>query len=193
MSGDDYTPQRLADRAEIMDRLCHVAQGVDRMDWDLVRSAYHPDAVDEHGIFSGSVTEFVEFAQKRHQSVLSSMHHLTNVLIEFIDEDTALVDSYVIVWQSLGPENRDLRAEDDPAESPEPAEFLTEGRYVDEFRRRDDAWRIQHRRVLPELALRHSAQPLGAHDGTGTPLRRGKDDFYYQKRDALRSARGPAR
>ena len=38
------TLQHLADRVEIQDCLLRYARGVDRGDWGLVRSTYHPDA-----------------------------------------------------------------------------------------------------------------------------------------------------
>ncbi|MEI6002085.1 hypothetical protein H3V53_34635 [Paraburkholderia bengalensis] len=33
-----------------MPRYC---RGIDRIDWDLVRTCYHPDAFDEHGSSGG--------------------------------------------------------------------------------------------------------------------------------------------
>ena len=38
--------RRLADRQAIEDTIARYARGVDRRDWDLVRSTYHPDATD---------------------------------------------------------------------------------------------------------------------------------------------------
>ena len=46
--------RELLDAEQIRDvilRYCHAA---DRGDWDLARSCYHPDALDDHGIFSGN-------------------------------------------------------------------------------------------------------------------------------------------
>ena len=34
-------------------------QGIDRLDMELVRSAYHPDGVDHHTGFDGTVDEYV--------------------------------------------------------------------------------------------------------------------------------------
>ena len=36
------------------------SRGVDRLDADVMRSAYWPDAVDDHGRFVGNGWEFVE-------------------------------------------------------------------------------------------------------------------------------------
>jgi hypothetical protein len=109
MENGQYSPRRIADRLEIVDRLYQFAHRVDRKDWDLVREVYHSNGGDHHGTFNGSAIEFGEFTRKRHENVLSSMHHLTNVLSEFIDDDTALVESYLIAWQSVGPGGEDLR------------------------------------------------------------------------------------
>ncbi len=36
------------------------SRGVDRLDRDEMRSAYWPDAIDEHGVFVGNAWEFVD-------------------------------------------------------------------------------------------------------------------------------------
>ena len=40
--------QQLLDEAEIRRVHIRYCRGIDRMDWDLVRSCYHPDAIDQH-------------------------------------------------------------------------------------------------------------------------------------------------
>ncbi|MEY3566868.1 MAG: hypothetical protein RLZ19_882, partial [Actinomycetota bacterium] len=40
-------------REHIRDVVYRYARGVDRRDFDLVRSCYHPDATDDHGPFTG--------------------------------------------------------------------------------------------------------------------------------------------
>ena len=46
---------RLRDRHEIQECLFRYVRGVDRRNWDLVRSAYHPDAYDDHGNYKGNI------------------------------------------------------------------------------------------------------------------------------------------
>ena len=48
---------------QIADVIYRYARGIDRLDFDLVRSCYHPDAYDDHGSFKGSVEAFITAAQ----------------------------------------------------------------------------------------------------------------------------------
>ena len=40
-------------KQEIRDALMRYSRGIDLLDPDLVKSAYHPDAYDDHGTFKG--------------------------------------------------------------------------------------------------------------------------------------------
>jgi hypothetical protein len=95
---------------------------------------------------------------------------------------------YLGALQSVGPGDEDLRGKDGPAGGSGAVEFLMERRYVDEFRRRHDAWRIQDRRVIADLSLRHSAETIGAGDRNRTIPRRDKEDHYYAKCEELLAA-----
>ncbi|MCJ7436647.1 MAG: nuclear transport factor 2 family protein, partial [Acidimicrobiia bacterium] len=55
------TLQDLAAQQEIRDVLIRYTRGIDRMDADLVRSTYHPDAHDDHGAYQGGVDGFIEW------------------------------------------------------------------------------------------------------------------------------------
>ena len=44
----DEALQRLIDRTQIYEVMCKYARGVDRGDWELLRSTYHADAHDDH-------------------------------------------------------------------------------------------------------------------------------------------------
>src|SRR5580698_10968530 len=48
----------LTDRQEILDCLNRYCRGLDRLDPELIASAYHPDAVDNHYTFVGGVAAF---------------------------------------------------------------------------------------------------------------------------------------
>ena len=53
--------QELIDRQEIYDVLTRYCQGVDRCDVDLIKSVYHEDAQDDHGMFKGRGLDFAEW------------------------------------------------------------------------------------------------------------------------------------
>ena len=67
---------RLEDRFEIQQALLRYVRGVDRKNWDLMRSAYHPDAWDDHGNYKGPIARFIEITIVRHQTIEQSMHVL---------------------------------------------------------------------------------------------------------------------
>ena len=129
---------RLEARASISDLLCAYARAVDRRDWQALRDYFHPDAIDEHGEFTGTVEEFIVWVSKRHAEIPSSSHFLGNCLIEFIGDTTARVETYFIAIQRK------------PAPSGAGGEIDTDviGRYLDRFECRDGMWKIAKRVVL---------------------------------------------
>ena len=162
MSNSEYSPERIADRMEIEDRLHQFSRGVDRRDWALALSVYHEDAVDHHGIYNGDAKGFIEFTKRRHETVLISMHHLGNILIEFSGRDAALVESYCFAWQSLSSKNQDIRiALDRMGATTRPMELLMISRYIDLFSRKNNSWRIQERNVVYESAMRVTEDAAG--------------------------------
>ncbi len=69
-------------RTQIHDALMRSCRGVDRLDRELILSAYHPAAHDNHGSFAGPVEDFVDWVFGNHQGKIQScVHHLGNVLM----------------------------------------------------------------------------------------------------------------
>src|ERR1700728_2103945 len=81
------------DREEITDVLVRYCRGIDRLDEVLVRSCYHPDAIDNHGLYNGSVDHFVANAFARQRSLVLACHYLHNISIE-LRGDTAVCETY---------------------------------------------------------------------------------------------------
>lgn len=122
---------------EIRRVLARYCRGVDRGDLALLKSVYHPDAHDDHGMFVGSGWDFAEaLVPAMDRNTLNSQHHLTNVLIER-DGDRAAVESYVIA----------LHPTRDPKSGVE-VHQLAGARYLDRFEKRDGEWKIAERRVV---------------------------------------------
>ena len=139
------TVQRLLDRAEIQDCLARYCRGVDRCDVGLVRSAYHPDATDDHGTFKGNGWDFAEhIVAAKLAGVAFSMHVIANVLIEHRDAD---------------------RATSRCTSSPTSAPWMTRAcrsspdGTCDDFTRRDGAWRIAARTVASTTGAGGRARP----------------------------------
>ena len=94
---------RLADRHYISEPVQLWCRAVDRKDWALVRTVFHSDAYDDHGMFKGGIESLVEWLQGRHPSIAFSMHSLCNLVIEFADAKHALAESYVVAYQQYLP------------------------------------------------------------------------------------------
>jgi len=59
------TVERLLDRQEIEDILIGYARGADRADVDLIRAAYHADAIEDHGgVYVGPAADYVALMAK---------------------------------------------------------------------------------------------------------------------------------
>jgi 3-phenylpropionate/cinnamic acid dioxygenase small subunit len=129
---------RLEDRALIQDVLFRYARAVDRLDYEGIRECYFPDAVDNHGGYIGTVDGLVEDIRRRHQSIDSSQHYITNVLIDFTGEDTAQVESYCLCY--LRQQAADSSREHELA--------VIRCRYIDRFERREGRWAIADRVVV---------------------------------------------
>lgn len=140
--------QKLLDKDAIRDAIARYARGVDRGDWDLVRSGYHADAHDWHGDYQGGVEGFIAWLEQRFAGVDNSVHFLGQSLIEFSGPDLALVETYFI--------SRRLRAlTEAEAGGRSPQDAMAReawGRYVDRFERRAGEWRVAHRTVVLEAA-----------------------------------------
>ncbi len=155
----------IKDRQDIEDCLRRYSRGMDRSDRELARSAYHPDALDDHGgVYIGSGYGLVDWATDgAERSYERSYHYVTNVSIAF-DGDTAHVESYFLFYaQAKGTFRVDQVG----------------GRYIDRFERRDGVWAIAARicttewTIPPELA--EQIAPLGLptpRDSTDPSYRR---------------------
>ena len=126
--------QALIDKRAIYDCLVRYPRGIDHADPGLLKTVYHVDGTDDHGIFSGNAWEFAEFIGPfdAELGVKQQTHRVDNVLIEFTGPDSASVESYNITFVD--------------AETPEGmAASIIGGRYLDRFERRDGEWKIAHR------------------------------------------------
>jgi hypothetical protein len=59
----------LSEHDAIRQVVARYARGVDRLDAEVMKSAYWPEATDDHGVFVGNATVFVN-ASLRHTSDL---------------------------------------------------------------------------------------------------------------------------
>ncbi len=129
--------QELYDRECIRDCVARYCRGVDRFDREMILSAFHPDAIDEHGKFVGNPQEFVDWALDQHSKAhLSHQHCMLNHRCE-IDGDTAHAETY-FMFVSMNRQGTPLT--------------MGGGRYVDRFEKRNGVWAIANRVCLRDWA-----------------------------------------
>lgn len=158
---------RLADEAAILDAIHRYCRGVDRADAELTRSAYHPDATDDHGAFKGPAFEFAEHVNEAHASRWSSTMHVVANHVAAVDGDVADAETYVIAFlHRLDGTHLDVVG----------------GRYVDRFERRGGDWRIARRAYVCEWSTAVAAG--GSLIDAGT-YRRGSRDRTDTSYDGL--------
>ncbi len=155
------TTDEMADRSAIGDVIHRYCRGIDRLDLELVRSCYHPDAIDEHGSFVGDVDDYLRWVSGLLEKYVFTFHSVSNLLVELAG-DRARCETYGIAHHRGQP--------DDPPHR----HLITGFRYVDRFECREGDWRIAHRIALTEWA-RVDAQ----EHWWGVPdhLRSGRRDF----------------
>jgi ketosteroid isomerase-like protein len=125
----------LLDKQEIHEVMMRYCRAVDRVDEELLRSVYHPDAIDNHGLFNGKASEFVPWCiNQLRQAYSATQHFIGNELIE-VQGDVAWCEFYFVAYHRYERKG-------------EPRNMSAGGRYVDRFERRDGRWRIAERNVV---------------------------------------------
>lgn len=181
---------RLVDKDRIRDVLLNYARGVDRRDWELVRSAFFEDARDDHADFKGVRDDFIAWLRKGHDvaDFKKSTHLLVNSLIEFSSDTLAVVETYFIARLELGGAggHRAMLGSGDTQNG----SFIrveVGGRYVDRFEKRDGQWRVAKRRTVFDTLY---TQPMKEGEGALNPLwalgTRDRDDPVYAVRSEAR-------
>jgi hypothetical protein len=137
----------LVDRQAIHDCLMRYSRGVDRLDRDLLLSVYHPDGIDDHGMFVGGREEFADWVIGMHTSTHHSQQHcLLNHTVE-IDGLTAHAETY---YMFVG-----MNRSGPPCS-------ISGGRYIDRFEKREGVWAVAQRVCVRDWIL--TDQPIDPDD-----------------------------
>jgi hypothetical protein len=167
--------QELLDRQDILDCIHRYCRAVDRFDRELMLSVYHPDAIDDHGLFVGGPKEFVDWAFGYHSLYQNLTHHVVTNHICELAGDTAHTETY---WIFSG-------SNQDPETGRDVPSSIHFGRYIDRFERRNGRWAIAARAcviewhgTLGELTIPPDA--LAAYAATGVG-QRDRSDLSYQR------------
>ena len=129
--------RELQDRQAIQDVLATYSRAIDRLDRELLLSVYHPDAIDDHGVFIGNREEFADWAVAMHTaSHLSHQHCILNHTCD-LDGDVAHTETYYMFVA--------MNRSGQPMAS-------SGGRYIDRMEKRNGRWAIAARVCLRDWA-----------------------------------------
>jgi hypothetical protein len=140
------TLRHLADRQAIMDCAVRFSRGVNRRDRELLKSVFHPDAVDDHGFFVGNRDDFVSWLDTVYDRISVTQHFVTNQTVD-IEGDTAHAETYWFVAN---------------VQKGSSSVILRGGRYIDRLERRRGTWAIAERVCLIEWNCTTGELPTSA-------------------------------
>ncbi len=127
--------QELADREAIRHLVHLYCRAVDRRDFTLLRTLYHPEAVDDHTpYFCGPASAFIDQLPQIMAVNRVVSHQVTNFLVE-LDGDSAEGEVGVLAYHLMDTDDG-------------PVDFLVGGRYLDHYRRTDGRWQFFRRKIV---------------------------------------------
>ena len=128
---------RLASREKIRDCFYRAARAIDRVDEELLLSAFLPGATIDYGrIFQGAVEDWAVSAMQHQASQSQRQHLVGNILIQ-LNGDSATAESYEL----------------DRHKTPTPLgmrDLVLSARTLDRLVRRDGQWRIAARKKVTD-------------------------------------------
>lgn len=129
--------QQVIDESKIRNLLDKYPRALDRQDHALLASLFHPDAIDDHGVYNGLASGFVDFMRGGGKPGQHWTHHNGTQIVE-IDGDVAECETYTIALCRMGA----------PGEPGHDREIFLRVRYLDRVEKRQGVWKIAHRRVI---------------------------------------------
>ena len=128
----------LEDKQAIHEIVLRYCRALDRLDFELLRSCYHDDAINHYTGFDGDREAFIAWVRPSLEGFGATVHMIGNHLVE-IDGDVARSEAYGVSYNLAHPAN------------PASRNLLSGFRHVDRFERRDGEWRIAERSAVREF------------------------------------------
>ena len=148
----DPEVQALLDKQAIGEVIARYSRTLDWLDEAGQASCYWPDAAINYGFFKGTAAEFLPVVMKIERTSQRRWHMLSGLQVRLSSASRASAESYGI---ATGVRNTDGVW----------SGSMYGGRYLDEFEKRDEEWRIAARQYVMDWSLPLPAQ----NDGTPNP------------------------
>ena len=134
----DAAVRQLLDKAALHELVVTYCRACDRRDYQLLRSLYHDDAIDDHGsMFSGGPDAYVAWLPGVLAGFELTVHSIANALF-VVDGDEAEGEIQAVAYHRT--------------HSPDAQEIVIGGRYLDRYARRDGVWRFARRALVLDWA-----------------------------------------
>jgi SnoaL-like domain len=138
---------RTDDIIAIQQVLARYCCGIDRLDADLIRGVYWPEATDDHGPFVGGREDFIEWVMREMAARHSVTGHALNQShFEFRDNRAAVETHFGVRSFPRGVEPPQFR--------------VLSGRYLDVMEKRGEEWRILSRVTIYDSGGNADALPM---------------------------------
>lgn len=136
---------RLVEERAILEVLNRYCRGIDRLDEELIRSCYHEDSTDDHGVYKGRGIDFAAFVVRvLGKAFTSTMHTLGQSIVDWEGVAKVRAETYVVARH---------RREEGEGEMLE----TVGARYVDRLEKRAGEWKLSDRIVVYEWG---TAEPV---------------------------------
>ena len=146
-----------------------VARAVDRADVDLFCECFTEGGLFDAGMVSGPMPEVGrQMFEAIGDSMRRTQHALSNHII-LVDGDKAKGEAQVIGTAFFDVEGEEM-------------ELVFGGRYLDQYEKRGDEWKVSARRIVVDYARNQKSthSEAGAYEATNYKGTRGKDDPSYK-------------
>jgi len=157
--GVDDEIAQLVEKRKIEEVLVRYCRSLDRCDAEMMKTTFHEDGSDDHGIFEGGAHAFVDFIIPKIQYWYDvTTHAISNITIE-LQGDVAYTETYLRCYHRVRGEREkvvEIFGEKYAAQfdwskvAGIPHETVYNGRYVDKLEKREGEWRIAKRRVVTD-------------------------------------------
>jgi hypothetical protein len=156
MPGDIDPLAVLQSEQEIRNVLALYCRAIDRLDVELLREVYHPDATDDHGGGDPDISaaHFRDVIVEHLRSSFTSTQHVLGGIHVDLTGEVASSEAYVTAYHVCPTD-----------EVGQTVMQVIGARYVDRFERREGVWRISRRVAVQdwsETRLVHAPRTTGA-------------------------------
>jgi len=175
---DEKTLAVLAAKQAITEQIYRYCRAIDRMDYNLILTVWHPDGTVDFSDGSADPNytpgtppvpfkRHFEYAWPFRATLLTHSHQATNILIDVDGDRAGSETTSITVLQKKLPDGKiDSK--------------IFWGRWLDRWSQRDGVWAIDHRQAIMDCFAPHEFPATAVNDPATHSSRRDRQDPSYQ-------------